>query len=219
MLVTIFSVDELDRDERYISLFSGNPMSCVSKLETIFTEGQLANNERRGILFLGTIVIENVIPTFYLIVLLIRSDNAETEFTDDQFASGDRYKSVFSYKAITRVNNTETVFVNEQLARMEWQGNSFSKNYLILKVYNVTHIFIGHHTRRERSSIQFPRNSTMRVNNRDALFTKSQYENNDRYMLVFSDYSIAQCNSIQPVFTEEQLERYVRSTSFDGKYR
>ena len=38
-------------------------------------------------------------------------------------------------------------------------------------------------------------------------------------MTVFSDYSIAQCNSLQTVFTEEQLERYARSTSFDGKYR
>lgn len=46
-----FSVDELDRDERYISLFSGNAMTRVSNLETIFTEGQLANDERRGIFF------------------------------------------------------------------------------------------------------------------------------------------------------------------------
>ena len=65
-------------------------MTRVSNLEAIFTEGQLANDERHGILFSDTIIIENAISTFFLIVLLIRSDNAETEFTDDQFASGDR---------------------------------------------------------------------------------------------------------------------------------
>ena len=51
MLVTIFSVDELDRDERYISRFSVNAMTCVNNLETTFTEGQFANDERRGTLF------------------------------------------------------------------------------------------------------------------------------------------------------------------------
>lgn len=51
MLVTIFSVDELDRDERYISRFSVNAMTCVNNLETTFTEGQLANDERRGTFF------------------------------------------------------------------------------------------------------------------------------------------------------------------------
>ena len=155
MLLTIFSVDELDRDERYISLFSGNAMTRVSNLETIFTEGQLANDERHGILFSDTIIIENVISTFFLIVLLIRSDNAETEFTDDQFASGDRCNCVFSDNTITCVNNAETVFFNDQLESNERQGNLFSNNYLIIKVCNVTHIFIGHHTRRERSNIQF----------------------------------------------------------------
>lgn len=43
-------------------------MTRVSNLEAIFTEGQLANDERRGILFSGTIIIENVIPTIFLIV-------------------------------------------------------------------------------------------------------------------------------------------------------
>ena len=106
MLFTIFSVDELDRDERHISLFSCNAMTRVSNLETTFTEGQLAN-ERRGTLFSNTIVIENATPTFFL--LLIHSDNPETEF-----ARGDRYNCVFSDNPITRVNNAETVFFNEQ---------------------------------------------------------------------------------------------------------
>lgn len=51
MLVTIFSVDELDRDERYISRFSVDAMTCINNIETTFTEGQLANDERRGTLF------------------------------------------------------------------------------------------------------------------------------------------------------------------------
>ena len=88
MLIIIFSVDKLDRDERYISLFLCNAMTRVSNLETTFTEEQLANDERRGTLFSDTIIIENATPTFFL--LLIDSDNAETEFTDDEFSSGDR---------------------------------------------------------------------------------------------------------------------------------
>ena len=53
------------------------------------------------------------------------------------------------------MNNAETVFFNDQLESNERQGNLFSNNYLIIKVCNVTHIFIGYHTRRKRSNIQF----------------------------------------------------------------
>ena len=171
MLVTIFSVDELDRYEIYINVFSDNAMARNDSLETTFTEVQLANDERRGSLFSDTIIIQNMTPTVFLIVLIIDSDDPETEFTDEQSASGDRYNCVFSYNAITRVDNTETVFVNEQL-----------------------------------------------VNNGDTFFTESQYERHNRYMTVFADYSTAERNNIQTVFTEEELERYARSTTFDGTY-
>lgn len=117
MLVTIFSADKLDRDERYISVFSDNAMTRIDSLETTFTAVQLANDERRGSLFSDITIIQNVTPTVFLIVLLVHSGDPETEFSNEQFANGDRYNCVFSHNAITRVNNTDTVFVNEQLAR------------------------------------------------------------------------------------------------------
>ena len=196
MLVTMFSADELDRDERYISVFSDNAITRIDSLETTFTEVQLANDERRGSLFSDTTIIQNMTPSVFLIVLLIHSDHPETKFSDEQFASGDRYNCVFSYDAITRVNNTETVFANKQLARMEWQGNPFSNNS-ITQVNHAAHIFLGQLTRRPRNNIQLPRNSTIHVNNDDTLLTGSQYERHNRYMNVFSDYSTAQCNNIQ----------------------
>ena len=155
MLVTIFSVDELGRDERYISLISDNAMTPVDNLETMFTEVQFANDESRGSLFSDTTTIQNMTPTVSLIVLLIHSDDPEIEFTSEQFASEDRYNCVFSYNAIARVNTTETVFVNEQLARMERQGNLFSTNSII-QVNHAAHIFLGQLTRRQRNNIQFP---------------------------------------------------------------
>ena len=118
MLVTTFSVDELGRDERYISLILDNAMTPVDNLETMFTEVQFPNDESRRSLFSDTTTIQNMTPTVSLIVLLIHSDDPKIEFTAEQFTSEDRYNCVFSYNAITRVNNTETVFVNEQLARM-----------------------------------------------------------------------------------------------------
>ena len=209
----MFSIDEVSRDERYISVFSDNAMTPVDNLETMFTEVQLANDESRRILFSDTTTTQNTTPTVSLIALLIHSGDPEIEFTDEEFANDDIYNCVFSYNAITRVNNTETVFVNDQLARMEKQGNSFSNNS-ILQVNHAAHIFIG----RQRNNIPFPRNSTIYVNNGDTFLTESQYERHNRYMTLFSDYSTSQCNNIQTVFTEEQLERYARSTTFNGTY-
>ena len=65
-----------------------------------------------------------------------------------------------------RVYNAEAVFFNKQLARNGRQENGRQVN-------SAAHIFIGHHTRRQRTNIQFPRNSIIRVNNGDTFLTES----------------------------------------------
>ena len=86
MLLTIFSVDECNNAD--------NAMICVDDLETAVTSEQSANDTSRGTLFSDTAIIQKATPTVFLIVLLTHSDNAETEFTNDQFASGNRCNCV-----------------------------------------------------------------------------------------------------------------------------